>query len=117
MVLHAPIQPWIENTQKKNSIISKKQNLNLPHAWNSLHSIYNYLHINHVKSYLHVLNYYCDCDFQSGCPLMEKDKRLMIRMGKRGEFWQNMVHWRREWQTTSVFLPREPREQYEKSKR
>ena len=22
-----------------------------------------------------------------------------------GEFWQNVVHWRREWQTTSVFLP------------
>ena len=26
-----------------------------------------------------------------------------------------MVHWRREWQTTSVFLPREPHEQYEKA--
>ena len=25
-----------------------------------------------------------------------------------------MVHWRREWQTTSVFLPREPHEQYER---
>ena len=30
---------------------------------------------------------------------------------------QNMVHWRREWQTTSVFLPWEPHEQYEKAKR
>ena len=28
-----------------------------------------------------------------------------------------MVHWRREWQTTSVFLPSEPHEQYEKAKR
>ena len=28
-----------------------------------------------------------------------------------------MVHWRREWQTTSVFLPREPHEQYEKTER
>ena len=27
-----------------------------------------------------------------------------------------MVHWRREWQTTSVFLPWELREQYEKAK-
>ena len=25
-----------------------------------------------------------------------------------------MVHWRREWQTTSVFLPLEPHEEYEK---
>ena len=25
-----------------------------------------------------------------------------------------MVHWTREWQTTSVFLPLEPHEQYEK---
>ena len=28
-----------------------------------------------------------------------------------------MVHWRREWQTTSVLLPREPHEQYEKAKK
>ena len=27
--------------------------------------------------------------------------------------WQNVVHWRREWQTTSVFLPWEPCKQYE----
>ena len=26
--------------------------------------------------------------------------------GHGGEFWQNMVHWRREWQTISGFLPR-----------
>ena len=38
-------------------------------------------------------------------------------MGHGGEFWQNMVHWRREWQTTSVFLPWEPHEQCEKAKR
>ena len=24
--------------------------------------------------------------------------------GHSGEFWQNVVHWRREWQTTPVFL-------------
>ena len=34
-----------------------------------------------------------------------------------GEFWQNLVHWRREWQTTSIFLLWEPCEQYEKAKR
>ena len=34
-----------------------------------------------------------------------------------GEFWQNVVHWRREWQTTSVFLPQESHRQYEKAKR
>ena len=37
--------------------------------------------------------------------------------GHGGEFWQNVVHQRREWQTTSVFLPWEPHEQYEKAKR
>ena len=26
------------------------------------------------------------------------------------QVWQNVVHWRREWQTTSVFLPWEPHE-------
>ena len=35
--------------------------------------------------------------------------------GHGGEFWQNVVHWRREWQNTSV-LPWEPHEQYEKAK-
>ena len=30
--------------------------------------------------------------------------------------WQNVVHRRRERQTTSVFLPWEPHEQYEKAK-
>ena len=29
--------------------------------------------------------------------------------------WQNMVHWRRDWQATPVFLPWEPQEQYEKT--
>ena len=28
--------------------------------------------------------------------------------------WQNVVHWRREWQTTSIFLPWEPHEQYKR---
>ena len=37
-------------------------------------------------------------------------------MGHDGEVWQNVVHWRREWQTTSVFLPWEPHEPYEKAK-
>ena len=37
--------------------------------------------------------------------------------GSWWKFWQNVVHWRREWQTTSVFLPWEPHEQYEKAKR
>ena len=30
------------------------------------------------------------------------------QLGHGGEFWQNGVHWSREWQTTSVFLPWEP---------
>ena len=32
------------------------------------------------------------------------------------EHWKNMIHWWREWQTTLVFLPWEPHEQYEKAK-
>ena len=38
------------------------------------------------------------------------------RAGYGGEIWQNGVHWRREWQTTSVLLPWEPHEQYEIAK-
>ena len=33
--------------------------------------------------------------------------------GHGGEAWQNVVHWRRDWQATSVFLPWEPYEQYD----
>ena len=36
--------------------------------------------------------------------------------GHSEEFWQDMARWRRKWQTTSVFLPRELHEQYEKEK-
>ena len=36
--------------------------------------------------------------------------------GRSEEFWQNMVHWRRKWQPTPVFLPGEPHDQYEKKK-
>ena len=36
--------------------------------------------------------------------------------GHDGEFWQNMVYWRREWQTTSVFLPWETHERCERYK-
>ena len=37
--------------------------------------------------------------------------------GHGGDVWQNVVHRRREWQTTSVFLPWEPHEQYNKAKK
>ena len=36
--------------------------------------------------------------------------------GHSEEFWQNVVHWRREWQSTPVFLPGEHHEQYEEAK-
>ena len=33
-----------------------------------------------------------------------------------GEFWENVVHWRRELETTSVFVPWEPRESMKRQK-
>ena len=38
------------------------------------------------------------------------------RLSHGEEVWQNTVYWKTEWQTTSVFLPWEPHEQYEKAK-
>ena len=38
-------------------------------------------------------------------------------MGHSEELCQNIVHWRRKWQTTPVFLLQEPHEQSEKAKR
>ena len=37
-------------------------------------------------------------------------------MGHSGEFGPNVVHWRREWQTTPVFLLGKPHERYERQK-
>ena len=37
-------------------------------------------------------------------------------MGHGGQFWQNVVHWRREWQTTSVFFPWELHESMKRQK-
>ena len=33
------------------------------------------------------------------------------------ELWQNMVHWKKEWQSTPVFLLQEPHKDYEKVKK
>ena len=33
-----------------------------------------------------------------------------------GEFGQNVIFWRQEWQANPVFLLREPHKQYEKAK-
>ena len=41
-----------------------------------------------------------------------QDGQVMVESSDK-----NVVHWRREWQTTSVFLPWEPHEQYGKAKR
>ena len=38
------------------------------------------------------------------------------RTGHGGEVWQKVAHLRREWQTTSVFLPQEPHEHNEIAK-
>ena len=34
-----------------------------------------------------------------------------------GEFWQNVIYWRRKWQTTPVYLPWETHELYKKAKK
>ena len=39
------------------------------------------------------------------------------QMGHSEEFWQNVVHWRREWQPTPIFLAGKPNRQYDKAKR
>ena len=39
------------------------------------------------------------------------------KTGHSGEFWKEVIHWRRKWQTTSVFLLGKTHEQYEKAKR
>ena len=38
-------------------------------------------------------------------------------MGHSREFWQNVIHWRREWQTTPVYLPWESHELYKRTGR
>ena len=46
-------------------------------------------------------------------PMRHTKHGYPIWMGHSREFWQNMIHWRREWQTTSVNLPWEPHEMYQ----
>ena len=48
---------------------------------------------------------------------LPRSKHLLVSwLQSPSEVWQNVAHWRREWPTTSVFLPWEPHEQYEKAK-
>ena len=56
----------------------------------------------HSEWYEVILHYSLTCHY------------LIISNG--GEFSQNAVHRRREWQTTSLFLPREPQKQHERQK-
>ena len=37
-------------------------------------------------------------------------------MGHGGEFWKNVVHWRKECQTTYIFMPWEPHESMKRQK-
>ena len=48
--------------------------------------------------------------------LLENQQGHSKWTGHGREFWWNVVHQRRKWQTTSVFLPWELHEQYEKAK-
>ena len=51
-------------------------------------------------------------------PCMTTGKNIALtRWGHGGEFFLNLIHWRMEWQATSVLLPWEPHQQYEKAKR
>ena len=79
------------------------------HSWASLdHSL--------VESLLLSPRSWCTPSYV--CALQESISQSCVRwMGHGGEFWQNVVHRRREGQTTSVFLPGEPHEQYEKAKK
>ena len=42
-------------------------------------------------------------------------RQILYQLSYEGKFPYSLAHWSREWQTTSVFLPWEPHEQYEKS--
>ena len=47
-------------------------------SWVTLHSMaHSFIELD--KAVVHVISWlvFCDCGFQSVCPLMEKDKRLM----------------------------------------
>ena len=47
---------------------------------------------------------------------MSHDMQDHLRTGHSKDSWQNMVHWRRQWQPTPVFSSGEPYVQYEKAK-
>ena len=47
-------------------------------SWEALHSMaYSFIELD--KAVVHVISLisFCDCDFHSICPLMDKDKRLI----------------------------------------
>ena len=65
-----------------------------------------------------------DLTYHKSCPSLEQGRDI-ARQENLPKFYlghfearcdKNVVHWRKEWQTTSVFLPWEPHEHYEKTK-
>ena len=67
---------------------------------------------------------HCACPAQSHCSPWEEIKETILLFSPGAtqddrSWWRGLtdvVHWRREWQNTSIFLPWEPYEQYEKAK-
>ena len=59
-----------------NHILSELSTMTSP-SWVALHGMaHSFIELD--KAVVHVIRLvFCDCHFQSVCPLMEKDKRLM----------------------------------------
>ena len=86
-------------------------------SWTSIHSSSGTLSIDLI-SWIYLLLPLYNCEgfksYLNGLAVFPISNKLGE---SSGEFWQNVVHWRREWQATSVFLIWEPHEQYEKAKK
>ena len=76
-VLKARILKWFPFPSPVGHVLSELSTMTHP-SWVALHSMaYSFIELD--KAVVHVLDWlaFCDCVFQSVCPLMEKDKRLM----------------------------------------
>ena len=69
--------------------------------------------LQHHSSKTSILQHSAFFTVQLSHPYMTTGKTIALT--RRTFVWQNVVYRRREWQTTSVFLPWEPHQQYEKA--
>ena len=127
MLISFLINPFLSYPPNWNFLLERKCSQIFLTARNTVNNVFKTIMITNLPIYvreirkIHILKFPLHgsqpCCGEGICVTQWSYESCQARPPKMDEFWQNMVHSKREWQTTPVFLPGELHEQYEKANR